>query len=241
MSTPAAIYLHLHSSVKGTERKVNITQLPKAIIGGYEFPKVEVGDFEKIGIYHHWDGYPEDLGLFLYNHLKTHSDVLNFICGGSISTALNSIGIRYYRSWRNEDWVDCQPRQTNSNLLTEKYPYMDSHYTYLFRNGRWFVKDNEHQSWVDLEDYLVKEGLIDSKECVARNIADFVGKGGLCPFEHGFKQPYIKGYRVWGVTDTELCTMGKKRRIALTELSRNELIKILNTLDEYVRYCKYEA
>ena len=242
MSTPAAIYLHLHSSVKGTERKVNITKLPKAIIGGYEFPKAKIEEFDKIGIYHHWDGYPENLGVFLIENLRTHSDVLNFICGGSISTALNEIGIRYYKSWRNEDWVDCQPRQTNSNLLNEKYPYMDSYYTYLFRNGKWFVKDNEHQSWLDLEKHLTDMGCIESKENIIHRIVTFfVGEGGLCPFEHGFKQPMIKGKRVWGVTDTELCLVGKVKRIPLSTLSRNELIKIFNTLNEYLDYCKYEA
>ena len=84
-------------------------------------------------------------------------------------------------------------------------------------------------------------------------IAEFVGKGGLVPFEHGYKKPVItyKGekYVVTMVEDTKLHCYIKQSKgtlkvpymIPLRQVSSNTASKILDELNKYLNYCKYEA
>lgn len=85
-----------------------------------------------------------------------------------------------------------------------------------------------------------------------KQISEFVGEGGLCPFEHGYKPPHIIVkdclVKMWGVTDTEVCLTPSKPiakkigyRASLAELSCKELNKIWTALQDYLRYCKEEA
>lgn len=84
-------------------------------------------------------------------------------------------------------------------------------------------------------------------------IVDFVGEGGLVPFEHGYKKPIItyKGekYVVTMVEDTKLHvyryqakgTLKVPYLIPLRQIASNTASKILDELNKYLNYCKYEA
>lgn len=73
-----------------------------------------------------------------------------------------------------------------------------------------------------------------------QKIKDFVGVGGLVPFEHGFKNTIkYMNKKVWGVSDIYLYYNGGK--IELTELDDELLTQIMNNLNEYLNYCLTEA
>lgn len=84
-------------------------------------------------------------------------------------------------------------------------------------------------------------------------IKDFVGKGGFCPFEHGFTMPQIKISRhkvsIWGVSDTHIhlhvpLKLRKKidnRVIPFENLKIDDLKTIDEALNKYLIYCQTEA
>lgn len=82
-------------------------------------------------------------------------------------------------------------------------------------------------------------------------IKNYVGKDGLVPFEHGYKNPRFKFhgevYECSMISDTIVYCMKlvsfhrKIRRVLLEELTKTQLNKLLNEMKRYELYCRYEA
>ena len=83
---------------------------------------IELKNGSVLSVYHHYDGYPEWLGLVLKTHYNTRQKVAELIDGGDMSSCwtderwdrhskAQECGPNYY-SYRNED---CPPRH-NANL-----------------------------------------------------------------------------------------------------------------------------
>ena len=86
-------------------------------------------------------------------------------------------------------------------------------------------------------------------------IKNYVGKNGLVPFEHGYKNPRFKFhgavYECSMIGDTIVYCMklvsfnGKTTRktssVLLEELTKTQLNKLLNEMKKYELYCRYEA
>lgn len=82
-------------------------------------------------------------------------------------------------------------------------------------------------------------------------IKNYVGKDGLVPFEHGYKNPRFKFhgevYECSMISDTIVYCMKlvsfhrKIRRVSLEELTKTQLNKLLNEMKRYELYCRYEA
>lgn len=82
-------------------------------------------------------------------------------------------------------------------------------------------------------------------------IKNYVGKDGLVPFEHGYKNPRFKFhgevYECSMISDTIVYCMKlvsfhrKIRRVLLEELTKTQLNKLLNEMKKYELYCRYEA
>lgn len=73
---------------------------------------VEIGD-QFIGIYCHWDGYPEGVGAELTKFFKDYDSVLNLILGGSCS-AIDGGVVRHYANRQDEKWEHLVPSQGKS-------------------------------------------------------------------------------------------------------------------------------
>ena len=101
---------------------------------------IELSDSSILSVYHHWDGYPEWLGVKLKEHYNTKEKVAELIDGGDMSscwttdrwdTKLNEeYGPEYY-SQRGED---CPPR-LDANLT--EYLKDGEEYAYVFTNNEW--------------------------------------------------------------------------------------------------------
>ena len=82
-------------------------------------------------------------------------------------------------------------------------------------------------------------------------IKNYVGKDGLVPFEHGYKNPRFKFhgevYECSMISDTivycmKLVSFHRKIRSGLLEeLTKTQLNKLLNEMKRYELYCRYEA
>lgn len=73
---------------------------------------VEVKD-QFIGVYCHWDGYPDGVGAELLTHFKDYNSVLNLIIGGSCSS-INGGVVRHYANRQKEKWEYLLPKQGKS-------------------------------------------------------------------------------------------------------------------------------
>lgn len=83
-------------------------------------------------------------------------------------------------------------------------------------------------------------------------IKNYVGKDGLVPFEHGYKNPRFKFhgevYECSMISETTAYCMkilsAKERRrsnLLLGKLTKTQLNKLLNEMKRYELYCRYEA
>lgn len=73
---------------------------------------VEIKD-QFIGVYCHWDGYPDGVGAELLTHFRDYNSVLNLIIGGSCS-AINNGVVRHYANRQKEKWNYLVPSQGKS-------------------------------------------------------------------------------------------------------------------------------
>lgn len=102
---------------------------------------VEINN-QYIGIYCHWDGYPEGVGADLKRHFKDYYSVLNLILGGSCS-AIGS-NVRHYANRQGEKWEDITPKQGKYQKdLVDLFNHSWCDYAYLFdeARGEWVFKE----------------------------------------------------------------------------------------------------
>ena len=102
-----------------------------------------------VSAYHHWDGYPQWLGVTLNKYYNTESKVKELIDGGDMSSCYSENG------WDNEKrdeqpcyyserGEDCPPQMAES--ITEYLEQADNccgEYAYLFCGGEWFCYDTD--------------------------------------------------------------------------------------------------
>ena len=106
-----------------------------------------------VSVYHHWDGYPEYLGVKLSQDYTTKEKIAELIDGGDMSSIESDSDwdlkkcephVQYY-SLRGED---CPPKLAES--MTEFFDQCENcgaEYGYIWDNGEWFCYNT--QSWDD--------------------------------------------------------------------------------------------
>lgn len=142
MSTSAYIGIVVKPQDKGTVIKPNIDLLGKGIASKLKNPllhnTVIDEETEVIRIYHHWDGYPKELGITLLEDFNSYEKAINLMGFGDASSIVSEMAT-FYNSWRSgEEWTYTKPRQFKSEQLFESKS-LES-YIYLFKDGNWWVK-----------------------------------------------------------------------------------------------------
>ena len=112
----------------------------------------QLNDGSILGVYRHWDGYPEFNGRVLRDHYDTVEKVRDLIDGGNISAlhtnagwnneTLPEVGPLYYTS-RGESLEDNAPKlyqDLNEFLCAADHNY-GAEYTYHFVDGEWTCHD----------------------------------------------------------------------------------------------------
>lgn len=143
MATRSFIGVVVNPLDKGKIIEPNLELLGKGITSNFDEPEFHAttiaDDTEVIRIYHHWDGYPDGVGETLLNKFNTYEKALNLMSFGDASS-INGVDATFYNSWRTgEDWDFVKPRQYKSEQEFDEKSTEE--YTYLFKDGKWYVKD----------------------------------------------------------------------------------------------------
>ena len=92
-----------------------------------------------LSVYHHWDGYPEWLGVTLKEKFNTYDEIAELIDGGDISCCDSDsdwnlqkvdLHVQYY----NDRGENTEPRL---DTTVEDYLANGEEYAYLFENNKW--------------------------------------------------------------------------------------------------------
>ena len=120
-------------------------------------------------IYCHFDGYPDSLGVVLYDHYNTKEkidELLSFGDASSIHERLhptdpahhNIDGDReegvccFYGRDRGEKGVDAKTADTLDDLTND----WCISYVYVWDDGKWLVQGGKQQDWTPLQEVLNK-------------------------------------------------------------------------------------
>lgn len=106
---------------------------------------IQLSDNSILSVYHHWDGYPQWLGVNLKEHFNTYDKVSELIDGGDMSCCwTNQTWESILDETKNKDYYgpqyysergeDCPPR-LDSNL--NDYLSNGEEYAYVFSNDEW--------------------------------------------------------------------------------------------------------
>ena len=133
---------------------------------------LQLADGNILSVYHHWDGYPEWLGVTLNKKFNTRDKVAELIDGGDISCCdsdsdwnLNKVEnhVQYY----NDRGDNTEPR-LDSNF--DDYVKNGEEYAYVFTLDHvWecYAIDRNYDDDYNVTDVNVKPATIPSEEAVA--------------------------------------------------------------------------
>ena len=102
-----------------------------------------IGDESVVSVYHHWDGYPQWLGIHLRQKYTTKEQIEELLDGGDISCIDSDkdwdlkecdLHVQYY----NDRGEDTEPR---FDCTVEDYLDNGEEYAYLFENNEWVCYD----------------------------------------------------------------------------------------------------
>lgn len=155
MATRATIVIRIKDEDLGKKVKVDPSYLTKDEIKIEKYNKkcFEIELSKKYAeIYHHWDGYPEGLGLDLIKHWNSYEKVFNLILAGDQSSIQGDTVTTYVTMEdRDELYKDLQPK------FSEECPSVSEDYQYLYDDGKWYVRGTyKIKNWILVEDYLNK-------------------------------------------------------------------------------------
>ena len=96
-----------------------------------------------LSVYHHWDGYPEWLGVTLREKYTTKDQVAELLDGGDIScidsdTDWNLEKCEPHVQYYNDRGENTEPRL---DMTVEDYLDNGEEYAYLFENNEWVCYD----------------------------------------------------------------------------------------------------
>ena len=133
---------------------------------------LQLADGNILSVYHHWDGYPEWLGVTLNKKFNTRDKVAELIDGGDISCCdsdsdwnLNEVEnhVQYY----NDRGENTEPR-LDANF--DEYVKNGEEYAYVFTLDHvWecYAIDRNYDDDYNVTDVNVKPATIPSEEAVA--------------------------------------------------------------------------
>lgn len=148
MSTNSCVIIKLRREDIGKEMKFDVSKLPKGVkLEGWD-DSVSVGAKDKcesvkltdeyVGIYCHWDGYPDGVGKALKQSFKTYEDVLNLIVGGACSY-ITKDSVSRYANREIEKWGYIKPCFGKSADEVSGNAGGCIEYTYLFNENNWKI------------------------------------------------------------------------------------------------------
>ena len=133
---------------------------------------LQLADGNILSVYHHWDGYPEWLGVTLNKKFNTRDKVAELIDGGDISccdsdTDWNLEKVENHVQYYNDRGDNTEPR-LDANF--DEYVKNGEEYAYVFTLDHvWecYAIDRNYDDDYNVTDVNVKPATIPSEEAVA--------------------------------------------------------------------------
>ena len=103
-----------------------------------------------LSVYHHWDGYPQWLGVTLREKFNTYDKIAELLDGGDVSCIDSDTDWRLEKVDNHVQYYNDRGEKTEPRLDTcvEDYlgnPANDAEYVYLFENNEWICYKTPYQ------------------------------------------------------------------------------------------------
>ena len=96
-----------------------------------------------LSVYHHWDGYPEWLGVTLQRKFDTYDLIAELLDGGDVSCIDSTTDWDLKKVENHVQYYNDRGEKTEPRLDTtvEDYLVNGEEYAYLFENNQWVCYD----------------------------------------------------------------------------------------------------
>ena len=96
-----------------------------------------------LSVYHHWDGYPQWLGVVLKEKFNTYEKIAELLDGGDISCCDSDTDWSLEKVDLHVQYYNDRGEKTEPRLDTSVEDYLDNgeEYAYLFENDEWKCYD----------------------------------------------------------------------------------------------------
>ena len=104
---------------------------------------LQLNETSFLSVYHHWDGYPQWLGVTLNKKFNTREKVAELIDGGDISCCDSDSDWNLEKVDLHVQYYNDRGENTEPRLDTTVEDYLDNgeEYAYLFENNEWVCYD----------------------------------------------------------------------------------------------------
>ena len=112
-----------------------------------------IGDESVVSVYHHWDGYPEWLGVFLQKHYTTKSQIAELLDGGDISCIDSDSDWNLEKCEPHVQYYNDRGENTEPRLDLNEDDFFENNeeYSYIFDDGKWTCYDLHNNKPVIIE------------------------------------------------------------------------------------------
>ena len=102
-----------------------------------------IGDESVVSVYHHWDGYPQWLGVHLRQNYRTKERISELLDGGDISCIDSDTDWKLEKCEPHVQYYNARGEDTEPRFDQTVQDYLDNgeEYAYLFENNEWVCYD----------------------------------------------------------------------------------------------------
>ena len=96
-----------------------------------------------LSVYHHWDGYPQWLGVTLREKFNTYDKIAELLDGGDVSCIDSDTNWSLEKCESHVQYYNDRGEKTEPRLDITVEDYLDNgeEYAYLFENNEWICYD----------------------------------------------------------------------------------------------------
>ena len=100
-----------------------------------------------LSVYHHWDGYPQWLGVTLNKKFNTREKVAELIDGGDISCCDSDTNWDREKCEPHVQYYNDRGEKTEPRLDLNEYDFFTNNeeFAYIFEDGKWTAYDLSHK------------------------------------------------------------------------------------------------
>ena len=105
-----------------------------------------IGDESVVSVYHHWDGYPQWLGVHLRQNYRTKEKISELLDGGDISCIDSDTDWKLEKCEPHVQYYNDRGENTEPRLDLNEYDFFTAgeEYAYIFDDGEWTCYDLSH-------------------------------------------------------------------------------------------------